>query len=219
MGTPNTTDAVDVVDSGLLLTAQELVKLEGIGGENGAHPSKLFGPDWDKENAPPHVKSYGVVGSALYGQPLDSWARFGAYDARQRKPEFRSFSAITEGLPLDERVRFAIILIQYLKDISTVSQRKKNIFELETLAHAREWVGILIQTADPETRSELSKMGDPTIQQYFPVPVAEQPAPVEAVASPQASVSAPEVVAPVSIGMRERFQRLFKGTALERLFS
>lgn len=219
MGTPDTTDTVNIAAESLL-TASELAGLDGIGGKNGAHPSKLFGADWEKEDAPPHVKSYGVVGDALYGQPLDSWARWGVYDERQRKPEFRDFSAITKGLSLDERVRFAIILVQYLKDISMVSQQKTDMFELETLAHAGSWVSTLLRTVDPETRLEVSKIDNPTIQRYFPAPVVEQPKAVETVAHAQSSaVPATEVVAPVQGGMREKFRGLLQGTILEKLFS
>ncbi len=215
MGTPNTIDAVDVVAAESLLTAEELAGLDGIYGENGAHPSRLFGADWGKKDAPPHVKSYAIVGNALSGQPLDSWARWGVHDEMRMKQGFQNFSAITEGLSLDERVRFAVILIQYLKDISKMSNLRNNIFELETLAYARGWVGMLLYTVDSETQLELSKI-DVTFRQHFPVPA---PAPAETVEDSQIGRSMTEAVVPAQDGMRKRFEELFRGTILEGLFS
>lgn len=213
MGTPNTADTVEIVDSGLIST-QELAMLDGVGGKDGVHPSRLFGPDWEKRDAPPHVKSYSVVGDALHGQPIDSWVRHGVYGERQRRPEYKDFSAITQGLSLDERVRFTIILIQYLKDINKVYRVKDDMLELETLHHTRKWVDMLICTVDPEARSQLSKIDNPDVQRYFRAPAAEQAATAEVI-----SASAPEVVAPVQTGMRQKFQRLLEGTILGRLFS
>lgn len=166
------------------LTLEEIQQLNGL---RGVHPNKLFGMDVEGtkyEDLPPHVRSYDVVGLAIAGEPLDFWGRYGAHYHSRRAP-FQNFNQITDGLESEEKAKFLAILHQYIKDIDIVSGMMANDGQpmtqnlpngmidatksigMETLASAREWVSMLIATANepaatPQTATSPTAEESPT---------------------------------------------------------
>lgn len=134
-------------------TLDELIALDGF---RDADPSKIFGVDFDhtpEDKLHPAAQTYANIGMALEGAPLDDWARHGMYISN-RRPEFSSFDAVTQGLDAEGKRRFCVILLQYLSDLYKRAPDFKNKhFEMETLSHAIGWVSDMLGSADENSFS------------------------------------------------------------------
>ncbi len=108
------------------------------------------------------------MGMAMAGAPLDSWGRLGLFH-RNRRPEFKSFEAVTQGLSDEDKKRFHAILTMYRNDIHQRSPDFTNHhFELETLSHARDWVEEMLRSAGSAMSAEVvSKVSKPAIDEII----------------------------------------------------
>ena len=76
-----------------------------------------------------------------------------------RKPEFASFDAVTQGLDAEGRRRFCVILLQYLDDINLrAPDFKDRHFEMETLTHAVTWICDMLRGADKDSLAFVLKI-------------------------------------------------------------
>ena len=142
------------------LSLKDLIDMDGF---RGVDPNEVFGVDFegtDFSKLPALAQSYAGIGSALSGQPLDSWTQYGMHVSKA--PLFKSFTAFTHGLSGDEKVRAVVILTQYLKDIA---KRRPDFreyrFEMETLVSAEQWIHLMLAGIDDETRTACAEAGVP----------------------------------------------------------
>jgi len=126
-----------------ILTLEELMKLESL---KGVDPNTVFGMDMEEnfENLPPHARTYEAMGSAISGQSLDNWGRYGMHGDRVR--EFSNFGTLTEGLSEEGRLRMVVILQKYQRDLEAASfEYIASPIESETLDSAQKWLSDMLR--------------------------------------------------------------------------
>lgn len=131
------------------LTLEELLALDGF---IDIDPNEIFGVNFDDgfDSLPPLAQSYAGIGSALGGNPIDSWGRLGMH--RNRAEKFSSFDALTKDLSVEDKVRAVVILRQYLNDISKrMPDFRNKPFESQTLLSAQAWVMDMLASVDQAT--------------------------------------------------------------------
>lgn len=170
-----------------LLSIDELIDLDGF---RGVDPAAIFGVDFEntpEKQLPLTARTYSNIGMALQGAPLDDWGRYGMYH-HNRRPEFSSFDAVTEGLDAEGKRRFCVVLLQYMNDISAREPDFRNRrFEMETLVSAARWVADMLRSANKDSISfvrGIKKWGGD-----LPQPLIAQPLRVLPPVNPEAPAS------------------------------
>jgi hypothetical protein len=108
-------------------------------------PSAIFGlPEetfnQEEDTMPTHARSYSIIMKALEGIPLDSWKLLGL-DETNQKPEFSDFEKVTDGLSIEDKMRFRVILVGYLQALDMArSLFNKGTSERNSIESAISWL-------------------------------------------------------------------------------
>ncbi len=151
---------------------EELMTLDGF---NGVNSYKVFGLELEQDTTPPYVQSLIVIEMTLGGASIDN-SPF----------QLDSFSALTDGLTLDGKVRMVVILQHYSneidKKISCFQEPSTSPIQLtppmsydglmharfqtiksnsQALESAKKWIEDIMNSIDDETIDACRKLGNP----------------------------------------------------------